>query len=107
MEQQLRKLGQEIRDARRMRGMSQRDLASAVGISPNTVVALERGSTGQPRKLEQVLAYLELDPPAQRAMPADVELVTRAIGIWLLGMDEDDRAQAVFRVLRAIADGVE
>lgn len=99
----LQVIGRRVRDARRAKGLSQKELADAVGIAPNTIGAIERGAEGQPRKLELVTSYLGVAPIAEDPLPPDVELVTKAIGIWLLKLPEEDRPEAVYRVLRAIA----
>lgn len=51
-------LGQRIRTLRRRRGLGYRKLARLVGVSPSTLVALERGGAGRLAALERVLVVL-------------------------------------------------
>jgi transcriptional regulator with XRE-family HTH domain len=43
---QLRQMGENIKMARLRRDLSIRDVAQRAGLSPNTVVSLEKGATG-------------------------------------------------------------
>lgn len=105
-EEQRRSVGEQVKSARGFRGWSQKDLASAAGIAPNTVGAIERGESTQPGKLSAVLRALDIQPVAETqakiGYPVDVELIRDAIGMWLLDLDADERAEAVRSLLRAI-----
>lgn len=58
----LRTLGERIRIARKRRGLTLRELAGRAGVSPNTLLALERGrSTASIGVLATVLWLLGLD----------------------------------------------
>ncbi len=50
--------GQQLATLRRRRGLGLRDLAQSVGVSPSTLVALERDGTGRLATLEHVLVVL-------------------------------------------------
>lgn len=99
-------IGEQVLAARGLRGWSQKDLAAAAGIAPNTVGAIERGDSVQPGKLGKVLDALDIKPTAEAqeaaGYPTDIELIRDAIGLWLLDVPEGERAGHVRALLRAI-----
>lgn len=74
-------LGDNIRDAREQRGMTQLDLAAAVGVSESTVSNWERGARAPKNKLGKIRQVLDLgaaaEPPVQRPLSdcSDAELL--------------------------------
>lgn len=105
-EAQRRAVGQQIRSARRSRGWSQKDLSTAAGVAPNTVGSIERGVSAQPGKLAAVLTALDIEPVngpgAREDYPVDVELIRDAIGMWLVRLPSEERADAVRKLLEVI-----
>jgi transcriptional regulator with XRE-family HTH domain len=105
-ERQRKSIGQQVANARGLRGWSQKDLSEAAGIAPNTVSAIERGVSVQPGKLGRVMEVLDIKPmaeaQAESGYPADIELVRDAIGLTLLDIPEGERANYVRALFRAI-----
>lgn len=105
-ETQRRTIGEQVLAARGLRGWSQKDLATAAGIAPNTVGAIERGDTVQPGKLGKVMAALDIKPLAEEqgdeGYSVDIELVRDAIGMALLDLPEGERAAVVRNIIRAL-----
>ncbi|HSC21022.1 MAG TPA: helix-turn-helix domain-containing protein [Solirubrobacterales bacterium] len=59
--EEARELGHQVREARRLQGMNQEDLAFAANVSPRTVFAIEQGkSTVRFDMLARVLAAVGL-----------------------------------------------
>jgi DNA-binding XRE family transcriptional regulator len=56
-----RELGRGIADLRKVRGMTQEELAEWLGVDRTTVVRLEAGSTGPLRRLMEALSILGAD----------------------------------------------
>ena len=54
--------GQRIRDLRRQRGIAQKDMAEALGVSPAYLSALEHGHRGQPSWtfVQKVIGYFNI-----------------------------------------------
>lgn len=77
--------GDEIRDARRARGLSQEDLARLAGVSAKTISRIERGAEyDDPRSLPVIRAALGLDDNGLDLSKVPIEelageLVRRAI----------------------------
>lgn len=57
--------GEELRRARELAGITQEELAAAVGVSPNTVGNWENDRSSPRGKLARVRAYLQMDDPGQ------------------------------------------
>lgn len=105
-EQQRSAEGSRIKSARLARGWTQKELASAADVAPNTVGAIEKGVMTQPGKLAAVRRALDLTPLAvvqeEKGYPMDIQIVRDAIGMWMLGVEESRRPEYVSRILRAI-----
>lgn len=108
IEQARRSEGERIRTAREARGWTQKDLAEAAGVAPNTVGSIERGERSQAGKLTAVRNALNLDSIAARqakeGYPPDVEIVRDALGLWLMRYPEQERPERVARVIAAIVN---
>ncbi|MBW8638335.1 helix-turn-helix domain-containing protein [Hoeflea sp. WL0058] len=54
--------GQALRDMRRKRGISQKTMAAAIGVTPAYVSALEHGHRGQPswELLQRIIGYFNV-----------------------------------------------
>jgi transcriptional regulator with XRE-family HTH domain len=54
--------GAKVRDLRRARGVSQKDMASAIGVSPAYLSALEHGRRGRPTwaMLQKIIGYFNI-----------------------------------------------
>jgi transcriptional regulator with XRE-family HTH domain len=57
--------GEELRRARELAGITQEELAAAVGVSPNTVGNWENDRSTPRGKLARVRAYLQMDGSGQ------------------------------------------
>lgn len=79
---------ERLRRARRQRGLSLREVAADIDVSPSTLSRLERG-TGSPDlpTLNKLISWLEVDRDAvfgvrakkeERSTPASVEVLLRA-----------------------------
>ncbi len=55
-------LGQRIRELRRRRGITQRDMAAALGVSPAYLSALEHGHRGSPNwaMVQKIIGYFNV-----------------------------------------------
>ena len=55
-------LGQKIRELRKQRGTSQKDMASALGVSPAYLSALEHGRRGAPSwtLIQKIIGYFNI-----------------------------------------------
>jgi transcriptional regulator with XRE-family HTH domain len=55
-------LGEKLRDLRRERGVSQKDMAAAIGVSPAYLSALEHGRRGAPTwpLLQKIIGYFNV-----------------------------------------------
>jgi transcriptional regulator with XRE-family HTH domain len=64
--------GERIRRARRIKGLSQQEVAEAVGISDRTVGRIELGQTADPITIDRVEAFLGLadETPTRTASPS-------------------------------------
>ena len=60
-------LGEEIRRARELMGLTARELAEAVSVDPNTVSNWENNKTSPRGKLALVRRVLRMDEPAEHA----------------------------------------
>jgi transcriptional regulator with XRE-family HTH domain len=97
--------GRRIADARAERGWSQKELAEAAGVAPNTVGSIESGKKTQAGKLAAVRSALGLRPvAATQEYSQDVEVVRDMIGLWLMGMPSERRAEYAARIIRAIVE---
>lgn len=54
-------LGEIIRDGRKARGMTQHQLALAIGAQNQIVSNWERGATPEPKNIARLVSVLELD----------------------------------------------
>ncbi|MCR5857265.1 MULTISPECIES: helix-turn-helix domain-containing protein [Mesorhizobium] len=54
--------GAKVRDLRRARGVSQKDMAAAIGVSPAYLSALEHGRRGRPTwaMLQKIIGYFNI-----------------------------------------------
>lgn len=83
--------------------ISAAELARNAGVAEGTVAKMRRGETVSNRSAEKVRAALGAPPVADAppsAFPADVELVQKMVGMWLMGMPDEARAGAVYGLVR-------
>jgi transcriptional regulator with XRE-family HTH domain len=54
--------GERLRELRRQRGVSQKDMAAAIGVSPAYLSALEHGNRGRPTwvTLQKIIGYFNI-----------------------------------------------
>lgn len=101
------RVAQQVAAARHARGWSQESLATASGVSPNTVGSIEGGNSARPGSLGKIMAALNIEPSVEVAyregLSPDVHLVTEVVAMWLAAIDEEDRPAAVFDLMRHIA----
>ncbi|MGH3501361.1 MAG: helix-turn-helix domain-containing protein [Nocardioidaceae bacterium] len=100
----MQQTGQQIREARKARGMTQPDLARASGASVGTVRNMERGLYGKPRAdlLASVANVLDIDlehpvdgDMIRAHMPAEVQVLLDVVGGWLSALPEDRRREEI------------
>ena len=101
--------GRRIAEVRGERGWSQKELAQKAGVAPNTVGSIEKGHEAQAGKLAAVRGALGLTPLAaaqdEQGYPQDIQIVRDMIGMWLLGVPQERRAEYAARLVRAIIGG--
>lgn len=81
-------LGERIRQLRLARGVSQRDMAAAIGVSPAYLSALEHGRRGRPSwaTLQKIIGYFniiwdEAEDLARLAEASDPRVVIDTAGL--------------------------
>lgn len=102
----LQQQGERVRAARAAHNWSQRDLAEAARVAPNTVGAIEAGREVRPSSMSRVEQALGLDPIIEHAwnmgLPPDVQMVLEVLGYYLAELPEGERPRAAARILRAL-----
>lgn len=99
--QQRQQLAERITTARKARGWSQERLAQEAGVSPNTILSLEKAKRGyQEGKLRAVLDALGLATPASNALdlegvPADAQMFAKVALQRLTAMDDATRSRVL------------
>lgn len=105
-QQQRLEAAQEITEAREGQGMSAAALAKEAGISETTMTKITNGIPVRASSLRKVREVLGIAPltqaQAEAGYPPDVQLVRDAIGMWLVGVPEGERAERVRDLFRAI-----
>lgn len=100
--------GRRIAEVRGERGWSQKELAQRAGVAPNTVGSIERGGETQAGKLAAVRKALGLAPLAtvqeEHGYPQDIQIIRDMIGMWMLGVPQERRAEYAAKIIRAILD---
>lgn len=86
--------GERIRRKRRLKGLSQQDVAEAVGISDRTVGRIELGQTADPITIDRVEEYLGLNE----------ETPTRTTSPTLDKASDAELAFEVYRRLKRLQD---
>lgn len=95
--QQRAEVGARVRQARKDRGWSQRDLAEEAGVTENTVTSIELAKRQpQPAKLRAVLDALDMPTPiddtlSMEGVPEDVRIFLVVAAQRLRVMDEATR----------------
>jgi transcriptional regulator with XRE-family HTH domain len=112
--EQLKPVSERIHDAREARGWSQEDLAEAAGVSPNTVLSIEKGKRKPwPRNLRAVLDALDLAVFEEDAaldlvgVPGDVRAFLRVVAHRMSAMDEDARGRLLARLYPQIIESAD
>ena len=110
-EEQRKALGERVRDVRKARGWSQERLAEEAGVTPNTVLAIEKGTRQtQPGKLTRVLTTLGMETPPDDSLsldgvPEDVRVFLSVVAARLKVLDENERALILSRVYPLLIQG--
>lgn len=106
-EKQRMAVGRQVLKVRELRGMSQKVLAQAAGVAPNTVGSIEAGENVRPGSLSKVMAALEIEPEVETAwrvgLPADVHLLVEAVALWFAEVPEEQRPAEMLRLWRFLA----
>lgn len=105
-ELQRKQIGEQVRSVREGRGLTQAALAEAAGVSPNTVLAIEKGRDTQTTKLGAVMTALQIQPLAEAIShedtSQDVHMALEMMRMWLADMPQDERPRAMYDVMRYI-----
>ena len=100
---QARKIGTEVRIARKSRGWTNARLAESAGIARNTVSAIENGKTVRDGNLRAVLSALDIEPTiAGSSYSREVELLRDMVGHWLSALPDSERNDAQGDLMRFI-----
>ena len=91
-------IGEQVEQARKVKGWYQKDLANAAGVAVNTVRALEKGDSVSAGTIRKVLDALGIEPAAEVqarvGFPADVQVVLDLVGMYLVAL--------LFQMLRVL-----
>lgn len=100
----LQRLAAAVRDARQARGWTQRQLAEAVGVHPQTIGNLERAShETSPEVVEKVMRALNIDlTPGAVAAHDSVAVIQAQVAERLKTMSEAERMIFVGEVMRYV-----
>lgn len=109
------RLGDTIRNRRDDLGISQRVLAKRAGISPGTIVSIEKGREVTDQKMKATLRALDLELDTRgretKAIPGgtpmggtglDIEVFLNMLRAWLVTLAPHDRAHAMDSVSDAM-----
>ena len=103
-------VGRAIRRARMRKGLKQTDLASAVGVTPETVSNFERGRTAPSLTTLGKLAHVLGIPPHALLSDQDARPSEAHLDRWQLQLDDlvrmmtERQRQLLVRLARAILD---
>lgn len=107
----LGRLADAVRDARKGKRWGQQDLAEKAGVSLGVVSNLERGKTRpQPANERKILSALGIETPEdaaqneeeRRAWPRDVAVFLDMMGLFLTGTPEGARANIIHDLARQV-----
>lgn len=99
-------LGAQVRQARKQHVWTVQELADRAGVAKNTVTAVELGRNVRPGNLRAVLDALGIEPlvtEVKDGYPEDVQLILDVIGQWLRAKDEDQRTNAIRKLMMFVA----
>lgn len=102
----LQQQAERVRAARAARNWSQKELAEAAHVAPNTIGAIEAGKKVRASNMARVEQALELEPMVEHlwnaSLPPDVQLVLEVFGYFLVEFPEADRPRIAGQILAAM-----
>lgn len=114
-EQEQRALAARVRDERKRRKLTLKELAAMAGVSENTVGNMERGTSfPQGANLTAILAILGITPVSDDVPPddqrpgidstwsPDVRVALDVIGLYLEGFPPEEREAHIANIVRGI-----
>lgn len=97
---QRQRLGALVRQRRKAAGWTNKELADAAGVAPNTISAIEAGRSVRPGTLAAVFDALQIPPATETTTyPQHVQLVQELVGQWLLNLPSEEHRAAAERAL--------
>lgn len=102
----LQQQAERVRAARAARNWSQKELAEAAHVAPNTIGAIEAGKKVRASNMARVEQALELEPLVEHlwnaSLPADIQLILETLGYFLSDFPESERPKVAARILVAM-----